>query len=157
VVKRRKIIYYPGNLSPYRHWLERAVKFGLSFLTFFATLILWGYYGGYLYGRLFYEEYFERTLNVMGQLLLAALAAFVVMLAWQEYNLRVFGSKKRRIGGNAVPDDQISRIYAIDAEHIAPLRQAKMVYLTETAQAATWRFNEDETVVSGVFHWRADG
>ncbi len=130
---RNKIINAQEKMTGTRRGGEVTIKVLFSFiLTFFAilsTVALWGYSGKYLYENLFTPEYFEQTVEILFSLLLVSLLAFMLMLLWQQYNLRVFGSKKRRSKREDVPDERLADMYVTTLGVIDIFRQAKTTWL----------------------------
>jgi poly-beta-1,6-N-acetyl-D-glucosamine biosynthesis protein PgaD len=150
MTKRNKIIYYPRKMSKYRHGIEFLLKILLSAAAFLMTAALWSYYGGYLYGRLFSESYFAQTVEILGKLFIVAFFAFLAMLFWQQYNVRVFGGRNRRRLMPPFPDDALAACYNLDVKNVKLLRQSKYIRVQEDGERMIWH-TDAATIVSGFF------
>jgi poly-beta-1,6-N-acetyl-D-glucosamine biosynthesis protein PgaD len=94
----------------------------IGFFTGLVTLAVWYYAGQYFYNHLFIPAYFDLTVNMLRNLVLVAVAAFVVMFVWAQYNLAVYGRRQRRMPPPHILPEDVAKLYNLDPGHI-PLAQ----------------------------------
>lgn len=151
--KGNKIIYKPEKVAKKRRLFERLLKIALSLLTFIATIALWAIFASYISDALFLGRQFDGTVKMFGLLFIAAAVVFLVMLAWEQYNIRMFSGKNRRKFAPPVPDEFLSKIYNIEKPAINILRSAKNICLEEDRQSksSSWYTDDGLEIKAGVF------
>jgi poly-beta-1,6-N-acetyl-D-glucosamine biosynthesis protein PgaD len=130
MVRHNKIIYYPKKIPHYQRQLEsflRTSLSGLGLISLVLTALLWLCYGNFILSNVFSQEYLDDTLDVFKILLVMAVLFFAIILAWQQYNLRVFGQRERRKFLPPVKDSVLCGIYGFNAKSLTALRKAQFV------------------------------
>ena len=94
------IIFVPHLEPRGQRTLEGTLKFVLTVLLLLIlavlTLALWIGSGFYVQEQILADAYIKKSWGMLFTVGWVALAAFLIMLLWQQYNLRVFGKRKRR-------------------------------------------------------------
>lgn len=124
------IIFVPELQPAGQRTLEGTLKFLVTALFFVVvtclTVVLWYGSGLYLWGHLFTPQYVGKTVSVLVTLGWVAVAAFVVVLVWQQYNLRVFGGKRRRQFPPALTQEELARRLQVSAVTVTKAQRLRI-------------------------------
>ncbi len=124
------VIFSPRAQTRGQRTVESTIKGLLTILLLAVVLLLtiglWIGSGWYLRDQLFAPQYFDRTVKVMITLTFVALAAFLTIFAWQQYNLRVFGGKNRRKFAEALDAGPVATMFQVEYENVAKAQRLKI-------------------------------
>ena len=116
------IIFVPHLEPRGQRTLEGTLKFLLTvlLLLIFAvlTLALWLGSGVYVQEQILADAYIKKSWGMLFTVGWVALAAFLIMLLWQEYNLRVFGKRTRRQFPPPVGPTDVGKMLQISEETV---------------------------------------
>ena len=94
------IIFVPQLEPKGQRTLEGMLKFVLTVILILIlavlTLAIWVGSGFYVQEQILADAYIKKSWGMLFTVGWVALAAFLIMLIWQQYNLRVFGKRTRR-------------------------------------------------------------
>ena len=114
------IIFVPQLEPKGQRTLEEMLKFILTviFILILAvlTLALWLASGFHVQEQVLADAYIKRSWGMLFTVGWVALAAFLIMLVWQQYNLRVFGKRTRRQFPPPVGPAEVARMLQISEE-----------------------------------------
>ena len=98
--KELPIIFLPQLEPRGQRTLEGTLKFVLTVLLLLIlvvlTLVLWFGAAVYLPEQILADNYIKKSWGMLFTVGWVALGAFLLMLFWHQYNLRVFGKRTRR-------------------------------------------------------------
>ena len=116
------IIFVPQLEPKGQRTLEGMLKFILTviFILILAvlTLALWIASGFHVQEQVLADAYIKRSWGMLFTVGWVALAAFLIMLVWQQYNLRVFGKRTRRQFPPPVGPAEVARMLQISEEAV---------------------------------------
>ena len=116
------IIFVPQLEPKGQRTLEGMLKFILTviFILILAvlTLALWIASGFHVQEQVLADAYIKRSWGMLFTLGWVALAAFLIMLVWQQYNLRVFGKRTRRQFPPPVGPAEVAKMLKISEETV---------------------------------------
>ena len=114
------IIFVPQLEPKGQRTLEGMLKFILTviFILILAvlTLALWLASGFHVQEQVLADAYIKRSWGMLFTVGWVALAAFLIMLIWQQYNLRVFGKRTRRQFPPTVGPAEVAKMLQISEE-----------------------------------------
>ena len=114
------IIFVPRLEPKGQRTLEGMLKFILTviFILILAvlTLALWLASGFHVQEQVLADAYIKRSWGMLFTVGWVALAAFLIMLVWQQYNLRVFGKRTRRQFPPPVGPAEVAKMLQISEE-----------------------------------------
>ena len=114
------IIFVPQLEPKGQRTLEGMLKFILTviFILILAvlTLALWLASGFHVQEQVLADAYIKRSWGMLFTVGWVALAAFLIMLIWQQYNLRVFGKRTRRQFPPPVGPAEVAKMLQISEE-----------------------------------------
>lgn len=114
------IIFVPHLEPKGQRTLEGTLKFVLTVLLLailaMLTLALWIGSGFYVQEQILADAYIKKSWGMLFTVGWVALAAFLIMLIWQQYNLRVFGKRKRRQFPSTVGPAEVAKMLQISEE-----------------------------------------
>ena len=114
------IIFVPQLEPKGQRTLEGMLKFILTviFILILAvlTLALWLASGFHVQEQVLADAYIKRSWGMLFTVGWVALAAFLSMLVWQQYNVRVFGKRTRRQFPPPVGPAEVARMLQISEE-----------------------------------------
>ena len=116
------IIFVPQLEPKGQRTLEGMLKFILTviFILILAvlTLALWLASGFHVQEQVLADAYIKRSWGMLFTLGWVALAAFLIMLVWQQYNLRVFGKRTRRQFPPPVGPAEVAKMLKISEDTV---------------------------------------
>ena len=116
------IIFVPQLEPKGQRTLEGMLKFILTviFILILAvlTLALWIASGFHVQEQVLADAYIKRSWGMLFTLGWVALAAFLIMLVWQQYNLRVFGKRTRRQFPPPVGPAEVAKMLKISEDTV---------------------------------------
>lgn len=116
------IIFVPQLEPKGQRTLEGMLKFILTviFILILAvlTLALWIASGFHVQEQVLADAYIKRSWGMLFTVGWVALAAFLIMLVWQQYNLRVFGKRTRRQFPPPIGPAEVARMLQISEETV---------------------------------------
>ena len=114
------IIFVPHLEPKGQRTLEGTLKFVLTVLLLailaMLTLALWIGSGFYVQEQILADAYIKKSWGMLFTVGWVALAALLIMLIWQQYNLRVFGKRKRRQFPSTVGPAEVAKMLQISEE-----------------------------------------
>ena len=114
------IIFVPHLEPKGQRTLEGTLKFVLTVLLLailaMLTLALWIGSGFYVQEQILADAYIKKSWGMLFTVGWVALAAFLIMLIWQQYNLRVFGKRTRRQFPPTVGPAEVAKMLQISEE-----------------------------------------
>ena len=118
----RPIIFVPQLEPKGQRTLEGMLKFILTviFILILAvlTLALWLASGFHVQEQVLADAYIKRSWGMLFTVGWVALAAFLIMLIWQQYNLRVFGKRTRRQFPPPVGPAEVAKMLKISEDTV---------------------------------------
>ena len=116
------IIFVPQLEPKGQRTLEGMLKFILTviFILILAvlTLALWLASGFHVQEQVLADAYIKRSWGMLFTVGWVALAAFLIMLIWQQYNLRVFGKRTRRQFPPPVGPAEVAKMLKISEDTV---------------------------------------
>ena len=116
------IIFVPQLEPKGQRTLEGMLKFILTviFILILAvlTLALWLASGFHVQEQVLADAYIKRSWRMLFTVGWVALAAFLIMLIWQQYNLRVFGKRTRRQFPPPVGPAEVAKMLKISEDTV---------------------------------------
>ena len=116
------IIFVPQLEPKGQRTLEGMLKFILTviFILILAvlTLVLWLASGFHVQEQVLADAYIKRSWGMLFTVGWVALAAFLIMLIWQQYNLRVFGKRTRRQFPPPVGPAEVAKMLKISEDTV---------------------------------------
>ena len=116
------IIFVPQLEPKGQRTLEGMLKFILTviFILILAvlTLALWLASGFHVQEQVLADAYIKRSWGMLFTVGWVALAAFLIMLMWQQYNLRVFGKRTRRQFPPPVGPAEVAKMLKISEDTV---------------------------------------
>ena len=114
------IIFVPRLEPKGQRTLEGTLKFVLTVLLLailaMLTLALWIGSGFYVQEQILADAYIKKSWGMLFTVGWVALAALLIMLIWQQYNLRVFGKRTRRQFPPTVGPAEVAKMLQISEE-----------------------------------------
>ena len=114
------IIFVPHLEPKGQRTLEGTLKFVLTVLLLailaMLTLALWIGSGFYVQEQILADAYIKKSWGMLFTVGWVALAALLIMLIWQQYNLRVFGKRTRRQFPPTVGPAEVAKMLQISEE-----------------------------------------
>ena len=116
------IIFVPQLEPKGQRTLEGMLKFILTviFILILAvlTLALWLASGFHVQEQVLADAYIKRSWGMLFTVGWVALAALLIMLIWQQYNLRVFGKRTRRQFPPPVGPAEVAKMLKISEDTV---------------------------------------
>ena len=116
------IIFVPRLEPKGQRTLEGTLKFVLTVLLLailaMLTLALWIGSGFYVQEQILADAYIKKSWGMLFTVGWVALAALLIMLIWQQYNLRVFGKRKRRQFPPPVGAAEVAKLLQLSEETV---------------------------------------
>lgn len=117
------IIFVPQLEPRGQRTLEGTLKFVLTVLLLailaMLTLAIWVESGFYVQEQILADAYIKKSWGMLFTVCWVALAAFLIMLIWQQYNLRVFGKRTRRQFPPSVGPAEVAKMLQISEDTVA--------------------------------------
>ncbi|XEQ96523.1 hypothetical protein SPX_13320 [Sporomusa paucivorans] len=102
----------------------------LYFFQTFLSAVVWILGGRSLYAKLFSPDIIEGTENMLFLVFVFALAMFLVMLAWANWNYRRYGRLERRKPRPPIPSNIIASYYAIQEQMVFTAQDVKVARIS---------------------------
>ena len=116
------IIFVPHLEPKGQRTLEGTLKFVLTVLLLailaMLTLALWIGSGFYVQEQILADAYIKKSWGMLFTVGWVALAALLIMLIWQQYNLRVFGKRTRRQFPPPVGAAEVAKLLQLSEETV---------------------------------------
>jgi len=116
------IIFVPQLEPKGQRTFEGVLKFVLTVLLMLIltilTLALWVGSGFYVQEQILADAYIKKSWGMLFTVGWVALAAFLIMLLWQQYNLRVFGKRTRRQFPPSVGPAEVAKMLQLSEETV---------------------------------------
>ena len=116
------IIFVPQLEPKGQRTLEGMLKFVLTVLLILIlavlTLAIWVGSGFYVQEQILADAYIKKSWGMLFTVGWVALAAFLIMLIWQQYNLRVFGKRTRRQFPPPVGAAEVAKLLQLSEETV---------------------------------------
>ena len=124
------IIVVPQLEPKGQRTLEGMLKFILTviFILILAvlTLALWLASGFHVQEQVLADAYIKRSWGMLFTVGWVALAAFLIMLIWQQYNLRVFGKRTRRQFPPPVGPAEVAKMLKISEDTVVHAQELRI-------------------------------
>ena len=95
------------------------------------TLGIWYFVGGYFAESVFSWRHLEASVTILLQLAGVALGSLLLLLAWSEYNFRLYAHRTRRQATPPVKQEEVAEFFGVAAADVIRAQSAKsMVFRT---------------------------
>jgi poly-beta-1,6-N-acetyl-D-glucosamine biosynthesis protein PgaD len=131
----KHLIDHPDGLEPGRQVADKvisAVSTGaLLYFLVLITLGIWYFAGGYFAESVFSWRHLEASVTILLQLAGVALGSLLLLLAWSEYNFRMYANRTRRRATPPVKQAEVAEFFGVAAADVSLAQTAKsMVFRT---------------------------
>lgn len=149
------IILLPQLAPKGQRTFERVFKFSLTvlFLLILAavTLAVWIGSGFYVQEQILTDVYIKKTWGMMITVGWLGLATFLLMLLWQQYNLRVFGKRTRRQFPPATGAAEVAKVLNVTEETVVYAQQLRVgSFCIEENQRMLYNEKNEGVLLGGI-------